>query len=411
MSTFSYSGFGADGQSETGELDAASEAMAYELLQAKGITVFNLSASGEAGEVDVLPWYRRDISFGGKTIPLQEQAAIAGLLSTLFSAGLTVPEILRIVGLSSERKLVRRQFEKTGQRVADGNTLAEAFRAENICFSPLFASFLALADTANSTAPMMKSLSSHLAEQDRIRQKVLSALVYPAILVLAALGLLFVVVFYLAPNLEPLFSAMGRAPPPTLSGLLAIGAFLTKYGVLALTIGLLSFGALVAGLQNPAGKAKFIALNARLPLIGPLLRASTLSQLAQSVGLLLQAGLPLSEACRQSVASGDFAKLFHGTFEQAAEAVEQGQQASSVLRHDPMIPMTFSELFFIGEETNSLPASLKAASETLTAEVEHKSQRLLTLLTPSITMVLGLGVGFLIYTLMGAILEVNEIAF
>ncbi len=411
MATYRYSGFDRAGQADSGILDAADEGTAFDLLQSRGITLSELVPASESTVPPSLPWYRRDISFRSKQLPLEEQAATANLLASLFGAEISIAEVIRITALSSNKPEIRRQFERIGQRVAEGSGFAEAFEAENKSFSPLFAAFLKVSESSNSLPLLLKALAEFLFKQNVMRQKVLSALIYPSILVLASLGLLMVVVLYLAPNLAPLFSAVDRPPPDTLAALLSLNRILVSYGVwllLALTgvvVALLG-SSQTAGFHNAISRMQF-----RLPILGQTLRYSALSQLAQAIELLLRSGMPLSEAFRQATQSLGQTSGFQPTFLRAADAVDHGLKASSALVDDPQIPVAFKEMFQIGEETNRLPSTLKALSETLSAQADRQAQRMLSLLTPMLTLILGGGVGFLIYTLMGAILEINEIAF
>lgn len=411
MATYRYSGFDASGQADNGTLEAADEGIAFDLLQSRGITVSDLAPLLERAAPPSLPWYRRDISFRSKQLPLEDQAMTANLLATLFGAELSLSEVTRITALSASKPEARRLFERIGQRVAEGSSFAEAFEVENKSFSPLFAAFLKVSDSSNSLPDLLKVLSSFLTKQNVTRQKILSALIYPLVLVLASICLLLVVVLYLAPNLAPLFLAVDRPPPGTLAALLSLNNFLLSYGIWLLpTMSFVTLAAL-ASAQTDGGRRTLSRLQLRLPLLGQVLRYSALSQQAQAIELLLRSGMPLSEALRQAAHSLGQTSGFQSTILRAAEAVDQGQKASSALVDDKQIPATFKELFQVGEETNRLPSTLKALSETLSEQADRQTQRMLSLLTPLLTLILGGGVGILIYTLMGAILEINEIAF
>lgn len=410
MPVYSYHGCDSTGASERGTISASSEKLAFETLQSRGITVFELSIGAES-TVSKIPWYRQEISFWGNELPYEDQAATADLLATLFGAGLSATEVLRIAALSSERSEVKRHFERVGQRVADGSSFSEAFEAENRLFSPLFISFLKVSDTANTLPQLLKELAMFFQKQNTVRQKVVSALIYPAILVVAAIALLLVVIFYLAPSLEPIFTSVNRKPPGTLTLLLSVNEGLRSYWFIVVGGSLGFIFLALAALQIPRVKSTFSRTLLRFPVVGKLMRLTTLSRLAQATELLLSSGQPLAEALRIAAQIMVGSSGFGSRFEEAAEAIEAGLPASTAFDGDPVIPPTFKELFRIGEETNRLPATLSALSESMSAQADRQSQRLLNLLTPALTLILGLGIGFLIYTLMGAILEVNELAF
>ena len=410
MPVFTYQGIDTLGADETGSIEASNEKFAFDTLQSRGITVFELSQGGMLS-VSRLPWYRRDIKFRSGQLAYGDQAITANLLATLFSAGLSATEVIRIAALSSENPKIERHFERVGQRVADGTNFADAFEAENRMFSPIFVSFLKVSDTANTLPRILKELGRFFQKQNAVQQKVTSALIYPAILICAAIALLLVVVLYLAPNLGPIFSSIGKEPPSTLSLLLSINAGLRNYWVVILGVMAGIFLATIALLQLPQVKSALSRLQYRIPIIGRLMRLTALSRLSHATELLLSSGQPLADALRTSALVMGGSSGFSDRFREAANAIEAGLNASAVFDEDNHIPTTFKELFRIGEETNRLPSTLAALSEAMATQADRQSQRLLNLLTPALTLVLGLGIGFLIYTLMGAILEVNELAY
>ena len=410
MPGFTYQGVDISGSNEIGSIEAKSEKVAFDILQSRGITVFELSESN-IFPGSHLPWYRRDIKFRSRQLAYEDQATTADLLATLFSAGISTAEVIRIAALSSEKTIIKRHFERVGQRVADGTSFADAFKAENQLFSPIFTSFLQVSDTTNTLPRILKSLGLFFQKQSIVSQKIISALIYPAILVCAAIAMLLVVVLYLAPNLGPIFSSVGKEPPGTLSLLLSINATLRDYWLIILGVVAGFFPITFALLQFQWVKSVFSRLKYQLPIFGNLARVTTLSRLSQATGLLLSSGQPLSEALRTAALVMGGTSSFGKRFYDAANAIDAGLTASAVFDEDPNIPHTFKELFRIGEKTNRLPYTMAALSETMVAQVDKQSQRLLNLLTPTLTLVLGLGIGFLIYTLMEAILEVNELAY
>jgi len=410
MPVFTYQGIDSSGSDETGTIEASNEKLAFATLQSRGITAFELSR-GDLPLGSQLPWYRRDIKLRGGHLPYELQAVTANLLATLFSAGLSATEVIRIAALSSEKPEIKRHFERVGQHVAEGSSFAEAFEAENRLFSPVFVSFLKVSDTTNTLPELLKELGSFFQKQNAIQQKVVTALIYPAILICAAITLLLVVVLYLAPNLSPIFSSAGKEPPSTLSLLMSLNSGLRHYWLIILGAIVGFVPALLALLQLTQVKTTLSRLLYRLPIFGSLTRLTALSRLSQTTELLLSSGQPLAEALRTSAQVMGGSSGFGERFREAADAVETGLSASVIFDEDRHIPPTFKELFRIGEETNRLPSTLAALSESMSAQADRQSQRLLNLLTPALTLVLGLGIGFLIYTLMAAILEVNELAF
>ncbi|MDA7425614.1 type II secretion system F family protein [Thalassococcus lentus] len=410
MPEFFYKGIDQAGRNENGSLEASSEKLAFDTLSSRGITVFELSERSLETETKT-SWLLRDIQFGSARLPPGEQANVAELLASLFRAKLAATEIIRIVASTTHHAEVRRHFERTGQRVADGVQFSYAFAAENRSFSLLFVSFLKVGDTANTAPLLLDSLAEHLRTQSATDRKITSALVYPMILVLAAIALTMVVVFFLAPSLEPIFLAAGQQTPTILSACLRVGDFLSNYWLHSLLTTIAFVFSVIALVQSPALKTYFRTARFRLPLVGPMARDALIVQLCVATRLLLLSGEPLLAALRGAVAAmGDNDRISEA-FSEASEALEQGVSAASAFRAYPELPGVFLELFEVGETTNTLPDALNSIREVLSAQTEVRAQRLLSLITPVLTLVLGLGIGTLIYAIMGAVLEINEIAF
>lgn len=409
MSTFFYKAIDASGSEESGTLDAQDEGIAFELLNARGLTVFEL-ADSSCTAADELPWYRRDIRFRSGQLALSQQASFAKLLASLVEARLPFSEVLRIAETAISDARLKSFVQRVRQRVIDGQDIGSAIEAENTILSPLFSSFMQTGSATSDIGPVLHRLAAQLENQNALRNKVSSALIYPTILLLAAVALFFVVTFYLVPNLAPIFEAVGKPPPPTIGWLLGFRAFIVDSWPLLIFLTLAGILAVIS-LSLSKHKSVLSALLDRLPIVGELRRLNTLSELSGAVGILLQAGLPLTEALRKSSATIPTKNRFSVRFREAADNIEAGLSASSAIKEDDAFPPEYQQLFNIGEETNQLRSTMETLTGLLSHTLEEKTQRALALLTPAVTIVMGLGIGLMIYTLMGAILEVNEIAF
>ncbi len=409
MPKYFFEGIDIAGASETGSIEAADQQLAYELLQARGIVVFQLT-NEEVG-TGTKSWLLRDLNLRPTTLSFENQALVAELLSALFDAKLTTTEIAQVASMSSELSEVRRHFDRMGQRIAEGNGFAEAFRSENRSFSPIFVSFLSACEETGSYSSHLKELAEMLEKLAKTQQRVVSALIYPAVLTMAALVLVLIMALYLAPNLEPMFTSMGKTLPPALSFLLDTGTLIREKGALIALVGITLVMLLVPATRHVWAKRLINGLAARLPLIGKVIQFRALSRLAQVCSLFLRAGQPLPKALRASAEIVGAENSFSGHFLEASRKIEEGVDASSVFDQAQNLPPAFRELFRIGETTNKLPVTLTAIAKSMSTKADRLTERALGLLTPALTLFLGLGVGFLIYAIMSAIMEVNELAF
>ncbi len=408
MARFSYKGLDPNGDSESGWVEGRDSGDAFATLQSRGIAVFELSEGEARAATD--PWYLRDISLGGSTYPLGDQAALADLISSLSELGLPLTETLKLIAANTGNASIRRHIERTSARVADGEPLADAFDAAGRGFAEVFVQILRVAGLANTLPSSMLELATYLRRTDQTRTKVLSALIYPAILIFAACALFVVIVLYLAPTLAPMFASLGRPMPAGLGLFLDLGTFMNRYGWIVGLGGLLCIGLLLVASTSARGRATRARLVWKLPLVGPISRDSLLLRHVAALDMLLRSGMPLADALEVSASIGR-ASPFQTSFSVAAQALRDGSSAGSAFKDEPSLPSLFVELFAVGETVNRLPTTMQTVVKLLTAQLETRLQRSLQVLTPALTLFIGGLIGLLVYSVMGAMLDINAVAF
>ena len=193
--------------------------------------------------------------------------------------------------------------------------------------------------------------------------------------------------------------------PMSLSFFLGLGNFITAWWPLLLAVLAAAITAAIIGLRAGWGRVLF-----RLPLFGPLVRDAALLALVRSLALMLKAGRPLAEALR-GLADADRTGPFAPDLAAAVSALERGERAHAALAEGGRLPIIVRELFRVGEEANALVPVLDALSQTLAGQLEQSTQRVLRLLTPILTLFIGGAVGGLVYSIMGAVLSINDLAF
>lgn len=401
MPTYSYRAYGARGTVETGSLDSPSEAAAYQTLTGLGLTVVELR---EGAAVASLPWWKRDISLGDGRLPLADQAALAEQMATMLRVRLPALEMLRILVQGAGKAETRERLERTARLVAEGMPLAQAFAQAGPKVAPVFLSLLRAGALSDALPEQLTDLARLLRLQEQLRGQVATALLYPAILVAAAVAVMLIVALTLAPALAPLFQGEGREMPGSLSFFLGLGVVIRGWWWLILA----GLAALVAGVM--AQRARWGRVAFRLPLFGPLMRDAALLALVRSLALMLKAGRPLAEALRGMV-EADPAGPFAPDLRAAVAALEGGGRAHLALAEGGRLPPLVRELFRVGEEANALVPVLEAVAQSVQGQMDQSTQRLLRLLTPILTLVIGGAVGALVYSIMGAVLSINDLAF
>lgn len=403
MVLFRYTAFSKTGKREEGEVDFASETQAWEHLGNLGLTVVDLTAV--SGDQERKQSRRR---LGSKKLSLGLQADVAEQLAVLFSARLRAIEITYVVKAAATDSRVRDCFEKIGKLLADGAAFEVAFEKAAAGFDPLFPAMIRVSQSSSDPGPILKNLALHLRRQHKLNAQLSGALVYPLILLVGGIGVFLLVVLYLAPALEPMFVSLGREMPPSLGFFLSIGKAIKEFGLeIAILLALLLLSGMVFSDQ---WKRVLRSTANKVPILGPIMRNSALARLTRSLHMMLASGIPVVTALHES-ASNLNTDLFASRFEEAAVAIEGGTTATSVFQSDAAIPVMFRELFDIGERTNNLSEITGSLATALEDTSERQSQQAVQLVTPIITLVMGSGLALLIYSIMDAILSVNDLAF
>lgn len=400
--TYAYKAYNDRGAVETGQLASPSDAAAYATLSALGLTVVELQLGAEN---PTQPWWKRDITLGKGGMTLGDQAALAEQMATMFRVRLPVLDMLRILSQGATRAELRGQMDRVARLVAEGMPFADAFAQSGPKVAPVFLTLLRAGQQSDAMPEQLSDLARLLRLQDQLRGQVATALIYPAILILAALAVVLIVALTLAPALAPLFVGQDRPMPLSLSIFLGLGGFIAAWWPLLLALLAAAIIAAILGLRAGWGRVLF-----RLPLFGPLVRDAALLALVRSLALMLKAGRPLAEALR-GLALADRTGPFAPELTAAVTALERGERAHAALAEGGRLPIIVRELFRVGEESNALVPVLDALSQTLTGQLEQSTQRVLRLLTPILTLVIGGAVGGLVYSIMAAVLSINDLAF
>lgn len=401
MPSFRYTAFSADGLREAGSLVASSEAQAWDKLTSLNLTVVELLPDTGATGVSSPTW------FPGRGVPLAAQAELAEQLSVLFRARLSAMQIVEVIEKGASEPALRRKFKRIGQQMADGATFPDAFASAGTELTPLFVSLLRIGQEARDPSALMHSLAATLRRQQKIASQISGALIYPIILVIGGVVILALMSLYLAPRLATIFSSVDRDVPAALAAFIAMGEFLKGWWPVLLGIGITLVVSLPMVLRRY--RKAFITLSHRVPLVGPILRNSSLSRISRSVQIMLAAGMPLAPTLRATAAAFPLDPLA-AHFDAAAENIEGGGAGHETFSATPDLPPVFQELFAIGERTNTLVTVMDSVATAIEDQVERMVHRAMLLLTPVLTLVVGGGIAFLVYTVMSALLSVNDLA-
>jgi general secretion pathway protein F len=340
------------------------------------------------------------------------KAAIAHVtreLSVMLEAGQDIDHALRFLVETSDNKRATGILEDLRDSVRGGKSLAASLAEHPHVFSRLYVSMVHAGEAGGKLAESLSHLADLLEREARLAATIQSALVYPAILVAASLGTIVVLLTYVLPQFTSIFAQAGAQLPRPTRVLIGIGDLVRNDGLLIL-IGLLGLCLIVVrALKGPHARMAAERGLLYIPIVGPLIRRVQAARLARTLGTLLRNGVGLVLALaitRDVLGNLTAAKLVDG----AASEVKAGARLAAALAAGGFFPVQTIHLLRLGEETGRLADMALRAADIHDEQVHHTVSRLVTLLVPFITVVMGLVVAGIVGSLLVAMLSLNDLA-
>lgn len=405
MPHFRYRAVDPSGRISAGEIVVESRQAALNSLSRRSQIPIELD---EMSGSPSLQWWQKEVSFA-PGLRLKTLALFTRELASLTTASLPIDEALRIIEIqpATSRRL-RTIVHAVLNRLTEGLSLSESVAESGGTFPRHYVRLLRAGEASGSLSTVLNDLARDLDRATEQRSKFLSQLLYPAVLLLAAVAAMGIVVTVLVPAMAPVFADANVAPPAIISTLLRADAFLRDNAVLILVISALSLPAGIAALSTPSIRLAIELAVLRLPGIGSLVLQSQTARLARTLSALLSHGVPLTEAIY--VGSDVLSSVvLRARMAAAGRDVEQGASLSSSLAQDARWPDLLMRLTRVGEETGELDTMMSKVAESYERAVNHRIDLILTLMTPALTLLIGAFVGWLILSVMGAILSINEL--
>ena len=404
MPLYRYQAYAATGSLETGTLEAASARDAARALAERGLLPF------ETVLVDRPPSRRTRLASLQLGLPtLGDYADIMRELGVLVQAGLPLDHALSVVTDQASRPSVQKLIQELHRTVTGGALLSAALEEHAITAPAYVAPLVRAGEARGSLGPTLAELARFLRARVEVDARVRSALTYPLVLAATAVAAVLVIMMFLVPALLPLFTESGIEPPFTLYALHAASLFVASAwpALLAMVLGV-GFG-VRSLLRHPEAGRALSALVLRLPVVGSISRATNVAILGRTLGTLLRHGVALVPALTMTAAALPN-RLFAAALYRAAEGVREGRRLGPLLNEALVVPRIAVRFITIGEEASKLDDMLLHLGDVAETDAQRAVERAMTLLTPALTITIGLFVGGLILSVMNAILSVNQLA-
>lgn len=402
MSQFEYKAVAPSGETVRGSMEAPSEAAVIAKLQEMGNIPLTVNAAGEGGfSLDSLSLKRRGMN-------VREVGQFTQQLATLLSAGLPLDRSLHVLLELAENGRVEQTISSIRDLVREGGSLSDALDAQHGSFGRLFVNMVRAGEVGGSLDTTLERLADYMERSKDLKDSVVSAMIYPIMLMLLAGGSLILLLVYVIPQFTPIFEELGGDLPTITKIVLAFGSVLQNFwwGLIALTfLAVYMFRRMLA---NPEKRLRWDSRVLGMRWIGDLVAKMEIARLSRTLGTLLLNGVPLLSglSIARNVMNNS---LLRQTVEATAQKVKTGGGLAHNLAESGHFPRLALQMVSVGEETGQLDAMLLKVADTYDKEVRYTIDRLLAVFTPAVTLLMAVMIGTIVMSVLMAIMGINEL--
>lgn len=405
MPVYEYKALDKNGKNRKGIVNADSKTAARKKLRSSGkypVSIWESSAKSrkkEDGKRVSLRVFDR--------LPSKEVHIFTRQLATLLGAKIPLVSSLESLIGQTDNQSLQKIIAQIKESVNEGNTLAGAMGEHPKVFSNIYINMIRAGEASGSLDVVMERLADFGEKQEELKGKLQAALVYPCIMAIICVGVLFILVTYIVPNITQVFLDMDRVLPLPTRVLIGLSDFFKQYWVIVVVLLVLMVGGGRLFLRSAYGRKKWDRFLLKIPVVGKVLQKIILARFASTLGSLLESGVGL-------IASLEIVKTIVNNSQVAAVVddailqIKEGKSMTGALGNSPWFPSMFVQMIGVGEQAGTLEKMLGKVSDAYEREVESAVMGMTALIEP--VMIVGMGgvVGAIILAVLLPIFEMNQ---
>jgi type II secretory pathway component PulF len=401
MPGYRYSARDANGRLVAASLDAPTRREALRLLAARGLQPVSLEdAAGERSGPGAAP------AAAAAGLSRREHLPFLEALHELTASGLSGGEAVRLLSTRLKEKNLRLLSASLWESLSGGLTLSQAMEQIPRVFDRQTVSLVRAAEATGNLTEVLQRLIEHFSQQREMRQRLTTALVYPAFVCLLAFGVILFFVFFLLPRLQGLLASLGGKLPLATQLVVAGAQFLVRYGVLLVPLAVVAGVAFWRWRQTEQGRRLTDAWVLKIAYVRGFVIEATLLNFTQILAVLLENGIPTVEALRlteRTVANRSLQAELH----QATDRVLEGASLSAALGRTGFFPDLLLDRLAIGESTGKLAPCLRDISRNYANRHTRRLHALTSVISTAVLLFAFTFVGLIAYAIVSAVLEVS----
>lgn len=393
MTIFSYTAHhSTEAKKTSGQVDAPSLTEATKKLREQGLIPISISEGKQ----------KTGFKLNFKKVPLKEKIIFTRQLAVMIKAGLPLVKALEALAKQTENKFFQTVIGDIIKEVKGGRTLSGVMEKYPKVFPEIYIAIIKAGEQTGQLSEVLFNLADQQEKQAELISKVRGAMMYPAIIFIALIGVIFLIVFFVLPSLRTVFADVGSELPISTRILFGISDAARNYYYIILPIIIIGIYAIKIWFGHPSGRLVYDRIKIKLPIFGPLTKKVYMTSFSRTMGMLIKASLPILESIR-IVKKTINNKHYEGAFDRIASQVESGKPLSVAIANEPLFPPMVSQLTTLGEESGNLDSVLSEITRFYDSEVDNTTKNLASLIEPIMLIVMGAGVAFVVASVLSPI--------
>ncbi|MBU4477961.1 MAG: type II secretion system F family protein [Candidatus Omnitrophica bacterium] len=399
MPLFKYLAKDEQGNTVTDLIEAKDEAVALDMLRVKNYIIISITEEKKG---------KPPAAFKNKKVKAEELVIFSRQLATMVNAGIPLVQSLDILSEQMESPVFRGVVSTIRGDVESGASLSGALEKHPKVFSVLYANMVKAGETSGMLDEILERLAGYLEKNEQLQRKVKSAMIYPLVVSLMAVGITLVLLLKVIPTFKEIFATLGGTLPLPTQILIGISDTLRQYFIYAVgVIGLVGFG-VGRLIQTPKGRAKFDQIKLNLPVFGALLRKVAVARFSRTLSTLIRSGVPILGAL-EIVGKTAGNVVIEAAVEKARIGIREGESISQPLVKSKAFPPMVTRMISVGEESGELEKMLSKIADFYEDQVDAAVSGLTSLIEPLIIAFLGIVVGSIVIAMFLPIFKITEL--
>ncbi len=397
MSTYVFKALDAAGGRARGEVEADSKQAVADQLKARGLIVLDIADKRSSREIE--------LSFM-QGVKATELAVFARQLSTMINSGMSILRALYVLEEQTESKFLKETIIAVRKDVETGMSLSDSMARHPKVFSPLFIAMTQAGETGGVLEDALVRVADQLQKDAALRRQIKSAMIYPTLVIVFAVGVMMALVAFLVPVFVGVFKTFGGELPAMTKISVGLSHLVTGYWWLLFGVTALVIFAFLKWKKTDWGRRQWDHFRLRVPMkIGTIVQQVAIARWSRTLASLTAAGVPLLQALEITGRTGGNSAV-EESMDGVIASVKRGGTIAAPLAQASIFPAMVTHMVGVGEETGALDAMLDRVAEFYEEQVEASVKALTSILEPIMILVIGAIVGFIVISMYLPLFEV-----